>query len=167
MGHPNWADDWTVNCPKCGELAFSDKAKNLPTCSNCNGELGVWFQQVSGEMRGTFACKGCGERFAQVTHKCGCNINASGVKYSKLDHATSCFVATATMGDINHPVVVDLRLFRDDYLVKYKTGRLFIDLYWKIGPTLAKYIEQYPLLKMPSYYFIVKPASVIANMLKK
>lgn len=54
---------------------------------------------------------------------------------------SSCFVVTATMGDINHPVVNDFRTYRDNVLIDTFLGRLFITFYYKIGPTLAKMIK--------------------------
>jgi hypothetical protein len=54
---------------------------------------------------------------------------------------TKCFVVTATMGDINHPVVNDFRTYRDNVLNDNFLGRLFISIYYTIGPSLAKLIE--------------------------
>lgn len=50
----------------------------------------------------------------------------------------SCFVATAAYGDRAHPNVIILRRFRDEVLVRYRFGRAFIQLYWIIGPRMAK-----------------------------
>lgn len=53
----------------------------------------------------------------------------------------TCFVATAAYGDPNHPDVMYLRWYRDNVLCNSAVGRLFIDIYWKIGPILAKAIS--------------------------
>lgn len=42
-----------------------------------------------------------------------------------------CYVATMVYGDINHPKVNLLRLFRDQMLVNYGLGRRFISFYYK------------------------------------
>lgn len=61
----------------------------------------------------------------------------------------NCFIITATMGDINHPIVNDFRIYRDSKLLKTFGGRIFISLYYKIGPFLAKLIKtNHFLLKM-------------------
>lgn len=52
-----------------------------------------------------------------------------------------CFVATAAYGDRLHPDVVMLRRFRDQVLVSYPAGRVFIRTYWIIGPVLAKVVH--------------------------
>lgn len=59
----------------------------------------------------------------------------------------TCFVATATYGDQDHPKVRFLRAWRDDYLAHRETGRAFIDWYWRTGPVLARWVERFPLLK--------------------
>lgn len=54
---------------------------------------------------------------------------------------SNCFIVTATMGDINNPVVIDFRTYRDNVLVNTFLGRLFIPIYYKIGPSFAKIIK--------------------------
>lgn len=49
----------------------------------------------------------------------------------------TCFVATAVYGDPNHPEVVFLRWYRDNILSKNVLGKLFIKIYWIVGPKLA------------------------------
>lgn len=54
---------------------------------------------------------------------------------------SSCFVATAAYRDASHPDVVFLRAFRDQWLVRYRWGRVFIAVYWRIGPVMAQYVR--------------------------
>ncbi len=53
----------------------------------------------------------------------------------------ACFVATSAYGNPHHPDVVALRAFRDNHLVKARAGRLFVRLYWIIGPKMAARIR--------------------------
>ena len=78
---------------------------------------------------------------------------------------TKCFVATATMGDANHPIVILLREFRDSWLLERKYGRIFIKFYYKIGPCLAMIINKYPRLKRISSQVIIRPAAYLADLL--
>lgn len=48
-----------------------------------------------------------------------------------------CFVATATFEDDDHPIVLKLRFIRDEKLNHLFIGRLFIKLYYTVGPTLS------------------------------
>jgi len=56
------------------------------------------------------------------------------------ENNSNCFIVTTTMGDINHPVVVDFRRYRDEVLLNKYFGRLFISIYYGIGPVLSKII---------------------------
>jgi hypothetical protein len=81
--------------------------------------------------------------------------NSATQKSNKKDR--SCFIATATMGSYDHPVVVDLRLFRDNWLLKREWGISFVNWYYKKGPHVAAIIEKSYILKIISYYIIIKP----------
>ncbi len=64
----------------------------------------------------------------------------------KSNSNSNCFVVTATMGDINHPVVTDFRNYRDKVLLNTIFGRLFIKVYYQIGPTLSEIIKKNKVL---------------------
>ena len=77
--------------------------------------------------------------------------------------ADACFVVTATMGDFNHPDVILLRQFRDVWIRKQSWGTAFIETYYRVGPTLASFIERSKPLKAVSYQVIVRPAVWLAR----
>jgi hypothetical protein len=79
------------------------------------------------------------------------------------ENKKNCFIATATMGDYNHPVVLDLRLFRDDWLLKRNWGVIFTNWYYKHGPKAAKLIEKSFVLKKITFLLIVKPLQLITS----
>lgn len=79
------------------------------------------------------------------------------------DNKNNCFIATAAMGDYNHPVVVDLRSFRDDWLLKRNWGNSFTNWYYTYGPKAAKIIEKSFVLKKITFLFIVKPLQIITS----
>ena len=60
---------------------------------------------------------------------------------------SGCFVATCAYGDADHPDVMFLRLYRDLELSSHATGRLFIWIYYALGPSLANMIRPYPRLR--------------------
>jgi hypothetical protein len=84
----------------------------------------------------------------------------------KVKAAGSCFIATAAMGDYNHPVVVDLRLFRDNWLLKRTWGVNFTHWYYTHGPKAAKFIEKSTFMKKITFYTIVKPLQFLTKNLK-
>jgi hypothetical protein len=69
---------------------------------------------------------------------------------------SNCFIVTTTMGDINHPVVVDFRRYRDEVLLNTYFGREFINLYYKVGPVLSK------VIKTNSFLFTISKKIVLS-----
>lgn len=72
--------------------------------------------------------------------------------------ADACFVVTATMGDFNHPDVVYLRHFRDEWIRKQYGGEVFVNAYYSVGPIFAMMIARSDKLRFLSFRYIVKPA---------
>ena len=75
----------------------------------------------------------------------------------------SCFIVTATMGNAEHPTVIFLQQFRDRCLKQLLLGRVFINIYYTIGPFFAKVIEKCYMARVISYCFIVQPSVFIAK----
>lgn len=69
-----------------------------------------------------------------------------------------CFIATATLGDYNHPYVLDLRNYRDSVLLPTAMGRAAVKSYYKLSPPLADFIGKRPLLRVLSLRLLIKPA---------
>ena len=70
---------------------------------------------------------------------------------------SSCFVVTATYGDVNHPIVVDFRAYRDKNLSTHYLGKVFVKIYYQIGPCFAKVIKSNKILKKVTREFLVEP----------
>ena len=56
--------------------------------------------------------------------------------------SAGCFVVTATMGDAEHPTVILLREFRDQWIARKAYGRQVITFYYRHGPKAAAVIAQ-------------------------
>jgi len=52
-----------------------------------------------------------------------------------------CYIATMAYGNYNHPQVLELRTFRDEFLRKSYLGRNFIKLYYKYSPLLVEKLK--------------------------
>lgn len=96
--------------------------------------------------------------------------------YNKVDSVTisedskpagKCFIATATMGSYNHPKVMELRDFRDNWILQKSWGQQFVKHYYYYGEKIATRIESSLFLKRASYIFIVNPLLVLSRILKK
>jgi len=53
--------------------------------------------------------------------------------------AGACFIATAVYGDYDHPQVRELRVFRDQVLMKSPARRRFVCWYYRVGPDLVNW----------------------------
>jgi hypothetical protein len=58
-----------------------------------------------------------------------------------------CFVATVAFGDPDCEELSVLRCFRDRWLLTCLPGRLFVDFYYRLGPSAARYVEKHPLIR--------------------
>ncbi len=58
-----------------------------------------------------------------------------------------CFIATAAFGSYRAPEVILLQKFRDRILLTNLPGRLFVDFYYRVSPSIADFISQYDALR--------------------
>ncbi len=78
----------------------------------------------------------------------------------------NCFIATATMGSYDHPEVMELRNFRDNWILEKKWGEGFVAWYYHYGSIAAKSIEKSFVLKKICYLLIVKPLVYLSRIVK-
>lgn len=71
---------------------------------------------------------------------------ASSSKIQSQSHKEGCYIATMAYGDYDHPQVVELRKFRDDYLLHHSWGRLMVTLYYWISPKLVTLLHGHILM---------------------
>lgn len=68
----------------------------------------------------------------------------SATSSSSSSGSSGCYIATMAYGDYDHPQVMELRKFRDEFLNKSVLGRIFIRLYYKYSPLLVQRLEDKP-----------------------
>jgi hypothetical protein len=68
-------------------------------------------------------------------------------RYSTSD--SSCFIATAAYNTFTHPDLDTFRSFRDKRLRKSLLGNLLINVYYKVGPSIASYVKTKELIRKP------------------
>ena len=81
--------------------------------------------------------------------------------------SSNCFIATATMGNYNHPIVLELRYFRDNWLLKRLWGQKFTIWYYKNSPKVAECIKDSMILKTLTFTAIVFPLYCISKLINK
>lgn len=69
-----------------------------------------------------------------------------------------CFVASAACCDPFAPEVVMLSEFRDEVLLRKRSGRAFVRLYYFLSPPLAVVITRFGWLRRIAMVLLVKPA---------
>jgi|GEM_PF-3453993 len=78
-----------------------------------------------------------------------------------------CFIATVAMGSYDHPQVMELRHFRDEWILTKNWGESFVKWYYHYGEKAAKVIDKSFVLKKFSYLLVVKPLVYLARIVKK
>lgn len=76
-----------------------------------------------------------------------------------------CFIATAVYGSPYANEVITLREFRDNWLLNYKFGKMFVSMYYWISPPLAKKISRNKYLKDIVKSMVIIPIIGLANKL--
>ncbi len=74
-----------------------------------------------------------------------------------------CFIATAAYSTSIHPDLDTFRSFRDKKLLPNPFGKRLVSIYYKVSPSIARYIDQQPTIKKPLKYHL----SHLANWMRK
>lgn len=90
-----------------------------------------------------------------------CFIEETGgnIPYHKMAKPTrsNCFIATAILKNPMHPDIIFLKKYRDEYLVKYSMGRIFIRSYYFLSPPIAIIISKHRLISSFVRKIILNP----------
>jgi hypothetical protein len=83
------------------------------------------------------------DRFSEFYKVAPIRSNYESSKKSKWSRKTiaGCYIATAVYGDYDAPQVLKLRRFRDNTLLKSRLGRVFVDVYYRLSPALARRLK--------------------------
>lgn len=61
--------------------------------------------------------------------------------------SSGCFIATAAYSTSIHPDLDTFRAFRDEKLLTHWIGNKLVEMYYKLSPSVAEYINQKPIIK--------------------
>ena len=73
----------------------------------------------------------------------------------------ACFIATAVFNSYESIEVKQLRIFRDKYLLKSFFGRLIVLMYYRIGPSLVKFVRKSSLIESILKRFLISVIRII------
>jgi len=91
------------------------------------------------------------------------SIDVNNVKFK----SSGCFIATAVYGSPYANEVVLLKEFRDNYLLNFRLGKLFVVFYYWISPPIANQISKSNSLRSITKSTLIIPLIKIANVLKR
>jgi tetratricopeptide (TPR) repeat protein len=74
---------------------------------------------------------------------------------------SGCFIATAVYGGRDTIELEVLQQFRDDFLLRYRLGRLFVNLYYLLSPPCAKLVGKSRLTKKLTEKLLLRPIVAI------
>ncbi len=99
------------------------------------------------------------------------NIICGQLLYNGLKRLKStkggCFIATAVYGTPYSNEVLVLKEFRDNWLLNYSLGRVFVRFYYKVSPPFANQIAKQKYLKEITKTILIIPLITLANYLKR
>ena len=77
-----------------------------------------------------------------------------------------CFIVTAACGDAFAPEVIELSVFRDNFLYGKRIGHGFIWLYYLISPPVADVIARSKVLRRGAMALVVRPAVLLVQKIQ-
>lgn len=146
-----------------------DKSKLYSICNSSSLQIRIYgkngsadfFQDKDGfKNKFIILCKQCYNEFYDKTKF------SESQKENIAPKKGACFIATATMGDYDHPDVMELRHLRDEWILLQKWGKDFVNWYYYNGAIAARFIEKSYVLKKLSYVFIVKPLVFLSRIIR-
>ena len=75
-----------------------------------------------------------------------------------------CFVVTAVYGSPLAQEVNTMRTFRDEFLLRYQAGRLFVSTYYRVSPAAAQFISNRRPLKSFLRTMLLAPTVSMVKM---
>jgi hypothetical protein len=138
-----------IRCVKCKKIT------ELSGCSNC-GSLKYKLGAASNGHAGLF-CVQCEQGITSFDCECGCKNPINSQTLMTQVSWGACFIATAACGSPNASEVIVLRSFRDSILLPSRSGRVFVDAYYRYSPPIAAYIEQSNICRLLVRVLAIKP----------
>lgn len=89
------------------------------------------------------------------------NYSTNKKSYSTKQNS-GCFIATAVYSENSYQVNI-LKSFRDNHLMRFYLGRLFINIYYKLSPYTVNSIKKYSIISN----FLKIILDIIVNSIEK
>ena len=119
-----------------------EKIKNTSNTEKIN-EFKSLVKFIQGKVSYTYANKIKYLNYWEVARKPTSSPTSSSSSTTSTSNSGSsgCYIATMAYGNYDHPQVLELRTFRDEFLSKSYLGRNFIKLYYRYSPLLVEKLK--------------------------
>ncbi len=87
-------------------------------------------------------------------------------RYYRSRRKDSCFIAIAAYGSSMVTELDLLRTWRDIELSSMYIGRIFIGIYYRLSPPIARFIEERDVLRMIVRTLLIIPIAILKNRKK-
>lgn len=152
-------------CQKCG-CFHSFEAKN-EYCNSCNRTNVFEFNKSGSDDYGVF-CMSCGHGFTTwICQSCKETNPVFGTFNILRKKGGGCFIATAVYGSALADEVFILKEFRDNWLLNFPLGRIFVRFYYLISPPIASQIAKRNFLKNITKTIFLIPIIKVAIKLNR
>lgn len=161
--------DFAKNCLRCnGELALRNGrwglflgCKNYPDCTYTKHvepqtllTTGPWINASSiGTAKFCINAAYLSEQKVKFSQRTKYKMQKGTRAHRIASRDSRCFIATYAFS-AEHPIVNELRIWREHQLKPHWYGRYFIYLYYKLSPILIKKLGHQPLFKAFSRAFV-------------
>jgi hypothetical protein len=81
------------------------------------------------------------------------------------ENKDGCFIATAAYGTPYALELQILRRFRNEHLMKNAFGRLFVNVYYQVSPTIASFIGRHEIAKSLTRTILIEPLLLVIKNL--
>ena len=149
-------------------IAIYPELNNGELCEIVNTKKSITHEQPKNTI---VHCRACGiEIEKKLARKnmglCTECVRNAPAKSSSIQKTDECFIATACYGTKYCSQVTCLRHFRDDYLLKTRTGHIIIDVYYRYSPSVAKFISRSRYMRFMVRLCLIAPLAYLVGILK-
>ena len=143
-----------TKCPHCGKYfngafyRFDYKSWICPYCEWCLGKHKGYIDETGTRSRGKdpgswgeFIKRGLTGEYGS-RHLRQEDIKKASLEDIDTNGQSGCFIATAVYGTLFASEINILRRWRDKSLLQKKGGKLFVKIYYRVSPPIAKYISK-------------------------
>jgi hypothetical protein len=166
----------TATCPRCGHT------NQLFACQNC-GNTDYRLGQLTDGSQGLI-CKACnmGWSHTYCQGECGTAIPATafGTPVSRAarrvqegmeayqsgtTQSGNCFIASEIYGADSDEVFI-LRYFRDNFLLSNRIGKILVNLYYRVGPSIISIMRRFSLVRFSLHQMVAMSVFIIQRIIE-